>query len=513
MSLLHVEDLSHIYLDKTLYESASFDIFKGEHVGIVGQNGVGKSTLIKILTDEVISDKGIIKWGSNIKIGHLDQYAQIDKNQTISDYLHDLYHNLYQLEKSLIKIYEKLAINEDEKLLKKVSRIQEELIQSDFYQIDVKINKVVFGLGINAIGVDKKISDISGGQRAKVILAKLLLEEPDVLLLDEPTNFLDKEHVDWLISFLSSFQGTFLVVSHDIEFLDKITNTILDIDMKRIKKYHGRYSDFLNQKEKLREEYIKNYKVQQKKIEKAEKFIQKNIAGTKSKSAKSRRKQLDKMERLEPPTFNKTHQIHFKEIPFLGKKSLEIRNLTIGYDKPLINNLNLKLNNMEKVAITGFNGIGKTTLLKTLVGEIPSLKGEYHFHPQIKIGYFEQDFVWEDKKKTPLQLISDYYPLLTQKQIRSLLASVSLKESQVVQSLEDLSGGEQSKVKLCLLLQEGYNFLILDEPTNHLDKETKRELQNALKIFEGNIILVSHESNFYSGWIDRVVNIEDLLNK
>lgn len=511
MSLLHVEELSHTYLDKILYENTSFDVFKGEHVGVVGQNGVGKSTLIKILTDEVISDKGIIKWGNHIKIGHLDQYAQINKDQTIEQYLHDLYHELYELEKSLIKMYEKIAIKEDEKVLKKISRIQEELIQSDFYQLDVKINKVVYGLGINAIGVDKKISDLSGGQRAKVILAKLLLEEPDVLLLDEPTNFLDKEHVDWLINFLTSFKGTFLVVSHDIEFLDKITDTILDIDMRKIKKYHGKYTDFLKQKEQLREEYVKNYKVQQKKIEKAEKFIQKNIAGTKSKSAKSRRKQLEKMERLEPPTFNKAHSFLFKEVPFLGNRSLEISNLTVGYDEPLIKNLNLKLNGMEKIVITGFNGIGKTTLLKTLVGEIQALKGDYRFHPQIKIGYFEQEFVWEDKTKTPIQLISDHYPTLNQKQIRSLLATVLLKDNQVVQKLEDLSGGEQSKVKLCLLLQESYNFLILDEPTNHLDKETKKELQNSLKQFEGNIILVSHEASFYEDWIDRIINVEDLL--
>ena len=245
------------------------------------------------------------------------------------------------------------------------------------------------------------------------------------------------------------------MVSHDIEFLDKITDTILDIDMRKIKKYHGKYTDFLKQKEQLREEYVKNYKVQQKKIEKAEKFIQKNIAGTKSKSAKSRRKQLEKMERLEPPTFNKAHSFLFKEVPFLGKRSLEISNLTVGY--------------------------------------------------------FEQEFVWEDKTKTPIQLISDRYPTLNQKQIRSLLATVLLKDNQVVQKLEDLSGGEQSKVKLCLLLQESYNFLILDEPTNHLDKETKKELQNSLKQFEGNIILVSHEASFYEDWIDRIINVEDLL--
>ena len=513
MSLLHVENLSHTYLDKVLYANASFDIFKGEHVGIVGQNGAGKSTLINILIDAIVPDKGIVKWQANIKIGYLDQYANVNLKQTIIEYLRSLYRDLYDLQNNIIKTYEKLALYDNPKLLDKVSRMQERLDQSDFYQIDVKINKVIYGLGIDAIGIDTKLEKLSGGQRAKVILARLLLEDVDVLLLDEPTNFLDKEHVDWLTSYLASFKGTFLVVSHDVEFLDKITDTIIDIEMSDIKKYHGKYTSFLKQKEMFRETYLKNYNNQQKQIEAAENFIRKNIAGTKSKSAKSRRKQLEKLVILEAPTFTKSHHFHFKEIPFLSKVSLRVKQLSIGYQVPLIANINLKMNASEKIVITGFNGIGKTTLLKTLMREIPPLSGEFVFHPQVKAGYFEQEFTWQDKTKTPIELVSDTYPHLTIKEIRHLLAQVGLKEDQVIQSLELLSGGEQTKVKLCLLLQENYNFLILDEPTNHLDKETKADLKNALVHFKGNIILVSHEQEFYVDWIDKIVNIEDLLYK
>ncbi|MFF2446536.1 ABC-F family ATP-binding cassette domain-containing protein [Neobacillus sp. NPDC058068] len=511
MSLLGVRNLTHSFIDKVLYNQASFDLYKGEHMGIVGQNGAGKSTLIKILMGEIIPDSGIIKWHSTIRIGHLDQYAEINGTKTIIDYLKTAFAHLFELEKKLNDLYQEMSITGDYGLLEQAATYQEKLETSDFYLIESHIDKVVYGLGIHAIGIDRPIQELSGGQRAKVILAKLLLEKPNVLLLDEPTNFLDKEHVDWLANYLSTFDGAYIVVSHDFDFLEKISSCICDIEFGTIKKYAGKYSDFLRQKEHLREDYIRQYDAQQKKIEKTEEFIRKNIAGVNTKIAQGRRKQLERLERLAPPAFTHMRSFTFQEIPSVAQVALRVDNLEVGYGKPLLPKLNFSVLGGEKLVITGFNGIGKSTLLKTLVHRLTAVAGSFRFSESVKIGYFEQDLTWEDGAKTPIQIISDGYPKLSVKEIRSRLAQCGVKNTHTTQAVATLSGGEQSKVKLCLLLLSSYNFLILDEPTNHLDAETKEALQKALIQFKGSILLVSHEEKFYQQWADRFLNIEDAI--
>ncbi|CAM4235301.1 ABC transporter ATP-binding protein [Bacillus manliponensis] len=509
MSLLKVEGLSHCFVDKKLYENASFHLYKGEHMGIVGQNGAGKSTLMKILMSELIPDAGFIQWQSHIQIGHLDQYAEVDGNETILAYLKTAFRHLFEIEKRMNELYEESALTGNEKQLLQAAKYQEQLEVHDFYSIDNKIDKVASGLGICAIGVERKMQVLSGGQRAKVILAKLLLEKPDVLLLDEPTNFLDKEHVEWLANYLIAFEGAFIVVSHDFSFLEKITTCICDVEFGTIKKYYGKYSDFVRQKEHLRKDYIRQYDAQQKKIEKTEAYIRRNIAGVNSKIAQGRRKQLERMERIAPPTFTTKPSIQFRELPCPAQKVLTVNELEVGYQVPLLPKLNFAVNGGEKLVITGFNGIGKSTLLKTLMGHIQSISGDFRFQEQIKIGYFEQDLRWENDRMTPIEMIAEQFPNMNMKEIRHQLAQCDVKDTHVSREIHTLSGGEQSKVKLCRLLLTPCNFLILDEPTNHLDAEAKKSLQNALIQFRGTLVLVSHEESFYRDWAHRIFNVDN----
>ncbi|MBS4189497.1 ABC-F family ATP-binding cassette domain-containing protein [Bacillus sp. FJAT-49705] len=509
MSLLKVENLSHSFIDKTLYENAFIDLHKGEHLGIVGQNGAGKSTLIKIFMGEIIPDEGKIKWQSNIQIGHLDQDAEIDGNNSIWEYLKTAFVDLFEIEKKMNKLYQDSFITGDTNQLLQAATYQEQLEANDFYSVDSNINKIAAGLGIDAIGIDRKIQELSGGQRAKVILAKLLLEKPNVLLLDEPTNFLDKEHVEWLANYLEAFDGAFIVVSHDFDFLEKVSSCICDIEFGTIKKYYGKYSDFLRQKEHLRQDYIRRYNAQQRKIEKTEEYIRKNIAGNNSKIAKGRRKQLERIERIAPPTFTHKPSIQFDEVPISSHTILTVKDLEVGYESALLPKLNFSVMGGQKLIITGFNGIGKSTLLKTLVGRISAISGYFRFSDQIKMRYYEQDLNWDNGAMTPLQIISEQFPKLNVKEIRQHLARCGVKDKNVSQEISTLSGGEQSKVKLCGLILSPCNFLILDEPTNHLDAEAKEALRNALIQFKGSVLLVSHEENFYRDWGDNIFNIEN----
>ena len=512
MSLLTVTGLSQGFAEKELYRDASFELYKGEHMGVVGQNGVGKSTLIKILIGEVIPDQALIRWQSNLKIGHLDQYAELDGSVTIDTYLRTAYSELYELETEMERLYEESARTGDAELLRRASGYQERLAALDFYSVGSQINRAVTGLGLDAIGTDRLIGELSGGQRAKVILAKLLLEKPNVLLLDEPTNFLDQEHVEWLEDYLNAFEGAFIVVSHDFDFLEKISTCILDIEFGTIKKYHGRYSEFLKQKSHLREDYLRQYQAQQKKIEETEAYIRKNIAGVNTKMAQGRRKQLSRMERLAPPSFIEKPVFRFREVGLLSQTALTVTGLEVGYYYPLLPKLNLSVPTGQKLVITGFNGIGKSTLLKTLVGALPALSGSLRFAEQTQIGYYEQELQWENPKATPLAYLSDCYPRYTVKELRRFLAQCGVKAEHVSQPLETLSGGEQSKVKLCRLLLTPYNFLILDEVTNHFDAEAKEALQKALIQFRGSVILVCHEESFYKSWADRVFSVEELFD-
>lgn len=514
MSLLQVENLRHSFGDKILYTDASFALHRGEHMGVVGQNGSGKSTLLKLLLGEIVADEGRILWQNGLDIGHIDQYSDIVSSQSIREYLRTAFQRLYDIEREMLALCAGLANDTNPRALEQLGRCQELLDEGDFYSVDTRIARVAAGLALDAIGMDRPLRTLSGGQRTKVILGKLLLAQPDVLLMDEPTNFLDSAHIEWLASYLATFRGSVILVSHDFDFLEKVTTCICDIEFQDIRKYHGKYSDFARQKEHRREDYLRRYAAQERTTARLSEYIEKNRArASTARMARSRQNQLDRMKKIPPPSVLAAPHIRFQSAPVPHTSVLEAHKLSIGYESPLLPAISLKLRGGEKVAISGFNGIGKTTLLRTLIGELPALDGFRSFSPLCRIGYFAQDMLWDAPEQTPLQLLDLRFPGRRQRELRSRLARCGLSAKQAMQPLSSLSGGEQNKVKLSLLTFDAYNFLILDEPTNHLDAETKESLREALREFEGNVLMVCHERAFYQDWIAHVIDIESIAGK
>ncbi|OJG52859.1 hypothetical protein RV06_GL000891 [Enterococcus haemoperoxidus] len=507
MELLQVKDLTYAVPDKQLYENSSFTLRSNEHMGIVGKNGAGKSTLLKMLLGDVLPDEGVITWNPAATLGYLDQYIDMDQSLTINEFLTLAYQELFNTEKEMLKLYEKYGESGDDQLLTRAATYQEQLEIKGFYQVENDINKAITGLGIN--DADQTLSSLSRGDQIKVILAKLLLEKPSVLILDEPTNYLDQEHIEWLTDYLNAFENAFIIVSHDTNFLSNIATCICDIDFGSIKKYHSNYTDFLKQKAHLSEAYQSQFDAQQRKIKETEAFIQKNIAGIKTKMAQGRRKHLEKMDRLKEPEKKIKSNFSFKLMPQSSPNVMTIDELTVGYKESLITVRDLQIKKGEKIVITGADGIGKSTLVKTLLSAIPAISGKAQFSPQVVIGYHSQEIEWENTEWTPIEALANKYTKLTYEDVRRELAKCGLKREIASKNLYMLSGGEQSKVKLCDLTMQPSNFLILDEPTNHLDVDSRKALQDALKAFRGSVLLISNDEEFYLPVADHVYTVAD----
>ena len=501
MSILEIRNLTHRYDDRYLFQNASVSINNGEHIGIVGLNGAGKTTFINIIAGKLSQDDGEVLRQQSARWGYLDQHADIDRSLTVIQYLRTAFNYLYELNSKLEELYLKMGETEDmnelDKLVNKSSRLQEILDNADFYDLDSKIKKVAGGLGIGGVGYDTPISRLSGGERAKLMLSKLLLEEVDVMLLDEPTNFLDIEHIDWLKKYLNAYKKTFMVISHDTAFLDGVCKFIINIENGNIKKYSGDYTSFSKQREMNAKQYEEEYNRQQAEIKKMQDYIDKNKARAATAGmANSRKKMLDRIEVMQKPVTISDAVFNFPCLPLNSKDFLIVKDLEVGYDKTLIPPINLHLKSNDKLWIRGTNGVGKTTLIKTLLRKIHSLKGNFLFHIGAKPAYLEQELNFENSTENAVIYFNGKFPSFNVKQQRAELSKVGLKGDLAVKPIKDMSGGEQVRLKLSILNNTPSNVLILDEPTNHLDVRAKQALKKALIEYEGAIILVSHEHDF-----------------
>lgn len=504
MSILEVKNLSHGFGDRAIFENVSFRLLKGEHIGLVGANGEGKSTFMSIVTGKLQPDEGKVEWSKYVTAGYLDQHAVLEKGMTVRDVLRTAFDELFKTEERINEIYMSMADEgaDVDTLMEEVGELQDRLETRDFYTLDAKIDEVARALGVMDFGMDTDVTDLSGGQRTKILLAKLLLEKPDILLLDEPTNYLDAEHIAWLKRYLQEYENAFILISHDIPFLNDVINIVYHVENQDLVRYAGDYDNFQSVYAMKKAQLEAAYERQQKEIADLQDFVNRNKARVATRNmAMSRQKKLDKMEIIELQAEKPKPEFHFKESRTPGRFIFQTKDLVIGYDRPLTKApLNLTFERNQKVAIVGANGIGKTTLLKSLLGIIQPLEGEVETGDFIDLGYFEQEA--EGSRQTPLEAVWDAFPALNQAEVRAALAKCGLTSKHIESQIQVLSGGEQAKVRFCLLMNRENNVLVLDEPTNHLDVDAKDELKRALQAFKGSVLMVCHEPEFYEGWTD-----------
>ncbi len=512
MSILNVEHLSHGFGDRAIFQDVSFRLLKGEHIGLIGANGEGKSTFMNIITGKLMPDEGKVEWSKHVRVGYLDQHTVLEKGMTIRDVLKSAFAYLFEMEEQMNAICDKMGEATEEEMnvmMEELGTIQDLLMAHDFYIIDSKVEEVGRALGLMDIGMDKDVSELSGGQRTKVLLAKLLLEKPDILLLDEPTNYLDEIHIEWLKRYLQEYENAFILISHDIPFLNSVINLIYHMENQRLDRYVGDYDRFMEVHEMKKAQLEAAYKKQQQEIAELQDFVARNKARVATRNmAMSRQKKLDKMDVIELAKEKPKPEFNFMEARAAGKYIFETKDLVIGYDEPLTKPLNFSMERGEKVVLKGSNGIGKTTLLKSILGLIPPVSGEVELGDYLYIGYFEQEMA-PGNTTTCIEEIWKEFPSYTQYQVRSALAKCGLTTKHIESQVRVLSGGEQAKVRLCKLINRETNILLLDEPTNHLDVDAKEELQRALKAYKGSILLICHEPEFYQNFATRVVDCSE----
>ena len=500
MSILNVEHLTHGFGDRAIFQDVSFRLLKGEHIGLIGANGEGKSTFMNIITGKLMPDEGKIEWAKNVRVGYLDQHTALAKGMTIRDALAGAFDFLFEMEARMNEICEQMGDAGEEELnayMEELGTIQELLTAHDFYLIDSKIEEVARALGLLELGLDKDVTDLSGGQRTKVLLAKLLLEKPDILLLDEPTNYLDAEHIAWLKRYLNEYENAFILISHDIPFLNSVINLIYHMDNQQLNRYPGDYDKFQEVYTMKKAQLTAAYQKQQKEIADLKDFVARNKARVSTRNmAMSRQKKLDKMDKIELAAEKPKPEFHFKEARTPGRYIFQTQDLVIGYEEPLSSPLTREMERGSKIVLTGANGIGKTTLLKSILGLIPPLSGSVTLGDYLSIGYFEQEMD-QGITTTCIEEIWKEFPGFTQYEVRSALAKCGLTTKHIESLVRVLSGGEQAKVRLCKLINQETNVLLLDEPTNHLDVEAKAELKRALTEYRGSILMVCHEPEFY----------------
>jgi ATP-binding cassette, subfamily F, member 3 len=519
MILLQVQQLSKYFGAELILSNIKLEIQTKNRIALVGRNGAGKSTLLKIISGQISHDSGEIIKPKDVTIGYLAQNTGLESELSIWDEMLTVFNHLKEMEKTLRSLEQKMADssiyeNADlyERLLKEYDQLQVLFKDSGGYQYEADIRSVLHGLRFSDFDYGTLIKTLSGGQKTRLALAKLLLTKPDILILDEPTNHLDIETLSWLEQYLQSYDGAILIVSHDRYFLDKVVNQVYEISRHSIQKYVGNYSSYLTKKAEQYELDLKQYEKQQDEVTKLQDFIQRNLArASTTKRAQSRRKQLEKMTLMDRPNSDeKSANFSFEIERQSGNDVMNIRNVAIGYEDQIISqDIVISIKKGDSIALVGPNGIGKSTLLKTIIKKLPLYKGDINYGSNVGIGYYDQEQAELSSNKTVLQELWDDYPLKSEKDIRTVLGNFLFSGDDVLKIVSTLSGGQKARLALSKLMLQKANFLILDEPTNHLDIDSKEVLENALIDYPGTILFVSHDRYFINRIATKVILLSE----
>ncbi|KAB2330021.1 ABC-F family ATP-binding cassette domain-containing protein [Bacillus mesophilum] len=517
MILLQVNQLNKSFGADPILTNIKMEVQTRDRIALVGRNGAGKSTLLKIIAGHISYDSGEIMKPKEVEIGYLAQNTGLESELTIWDEMLTVFASLQQQEKELRSLEEKMsdpnAMSNEEmynRILKEYDRLQVSFKENGGYQYEADIRSILHGLNFHTIGYDAKISSLSGGQKTRLALGKLLLTKPDLLILDEPTNHLDIETLSWLEFYLQSYEGAILIVSHDRYFLDKVVTQVYEISRHQIKRFTGNYSRYLDQKAADFERDMKQYEKQQEEISKLQDFIQRNLArASTTKRAQSRRKQLERMDVMDRPLGDeKSASFGFQIERQSGNDVLQVMDLAIGYaGEAVAGNLSFRITRGDSVALVGPNGIGKSTLLKTIIENLPALQGKILHGSNVTIGYYDQQQAELTSNKRVLNELWDDYPQMLEKDVRTVLGNFLFSGDDVLKTVSTLSGGEKARLALAKLMLQKSNFLILDEPTNHLDLDSKEILENALIDYPGTILFVSHDRYFINRITSKVIEL------
>ena len=517
--LLQLNGIDKYYSGEQILSNISMKIEAGEKIGLVGVNGAGKSTLLKIIAGEIPYDNGEIHIKKETKIGYLRQDSGLRDKLTIWNEMMSVFDHLLQVEKELRELEGMMAnpaimtdSNEYEKTMNRYANKSDWFMQNDGYEKEAKIHRILNGMGFSDISTSTQINTLSGGQKTRLALAKILLQQPDLLILDEPTNHLDLQTLTWLENYLHSYVGTILIVSHDRYFLDSLVTSIYEIERTEARRYVGNYSKYVESKEKDQEILSKKYVKQQEDIEKMENYIQRNIVrATSSKSAKNKRKQLERIKRVDKPLGDlKKTKLSFPIEKKSHKEVIDVKDLSLFADKEnsysLIKNITFQMQSGDKVALIGPNGIGKSTLIKKLVNNTLTSE-EIKWGNEVKIGYYDQEQATLNSRESILQEVWTKFPHEEEAKIRTILGNFLFNGEDVFKKISALSGGEKARVALTKLMLEKANVLLLDEPTNHLDLFTKEILETALLNYEGTIFFISHDRYFINKLATRILEL------
>lgn len=517
MIIMQMNGLSKSFGADEILSNIKIEIKDKDRIAIVGRNGAGKSTLLKIMAGELSHDEGELFKPKDLTTGYLSQHTGLESDKTIWNEMLEVFEHLLVKEqelRSLEKEMERAATLSDanyEQLLLDYDKKQQAFDDEGGYRYEADIKAVLTGLNFHDFDYQTPINELSGGQKTRLALGKLLLKKPTLLILDEPTNHLDIETLGWLENYLVNYPGAVTIVSHDRYFLDKTVSIVYEVSRHKTKKYHGSYSKFLEQKALDYEQELKEFEKQQTEIKKTEDFIQKNIVrASTTKRAQSRRKQLEKMEKLDKPKGDESSaSFSFQINRRSGNDVLKIDNLSFQYEEtPVFSNVKIHVNRGERIALVGPNGVGKTTLLKIILGQLKPASGSIHVGTNVQIGYYDQEQQTLSSSKTVLDELWDEYPSVDEKDIRTVLGNFLFSGDDVLQSVQSLSGGEKARLSLAKLMMQQANFLVLDEPTNHLDIDSKEVLEAALMEFPGTIIFVSHDRYFINKITDQVIEMQ-----